>query len=572
MAFLKAIRANSYFDSIVNGAFTFLTLNDFLNANPFQYQQRFGNSVRGNRVLNEYFYAQDDWRVTRELTLNIGFREEIAGGVTEVNNILSNINPTLTNVPLGGAGTGPLGSFYTGGSYFHTNHNPGPRFGFAWNPNADGKTAIRGGYGISYDFIFLNPITNGRFLPPYMYLFTLPQTQFGGGNTASTLLAGASPFQQQSSSAVGTFGTNIANFGAVTYIDPHLKNPQYQQYSLTIERQLFSNWVLRATYAGSKGTYLQRTAPLNFLAPGQYIVPATLAQQQAEQAAGVFRAVNAALSGTIGTRSNRIDGRFNGVSVVQSTANSNYNSFQFLAQKRFSAWYAFSAAFTWSKSIDDVSDALGVLANDSPAQQNPFNNRDNRSVSQFDVPERIVITHDFISNAKSLGNPFLRNLLDGWEFSGIFQAQSGLPVTIYAGTVAGLTDGTLIGGNGVQRPNLVGPVNLSFSPNPGSGSSNPNKIPNSGLAQPLVGHFGSLGRNVFRLNPLIQSDMSLGRIFRIKERLKLQFQAQIYNIFNNTTFSNSTLTWNLSSPSTFGYYASTDTNSRRMTMTGRFIW
>jgi len=101
--------------------------------------------VRGNRVSNTFFYAQDDWRITSTLTLNIGYREEIAFGVSEVDGILSNLNIGLTTTPLGGAGTGPLGAFYTGGSYFKDNYNPGPRFGFAWNPK-HGKTVIRGGY------------------------------------------------------------------------------------------------------------------------------------------------------------------------------------------------------------------------------------------------------------------------------------------------------------------------------------------------------------------------------------------------------------------------------------------
>lgn len=572
---LERIRANSFFDSNVNGTLTFLTLSDFLAGNPFQYSQDFGNSVRGNRVWNEYFYAQDDWKITRTLTLNIGFREEVAGGTTEINNIISNIDPTLTNTPLGGAGTGPLGAFRTGGSYFHTNWNPSPRFGFAWNPKA-GKTVIRGGYGISYDFIYLNPITNGRFLPPFMYTFTLPQTQFTGANTVANILAGTSPFQQQSASTIGTFGTTIKNFGSVGYVDPNLKNPQYQQYSLTIQHELFNNWTLQATYAGSKGTFLQRTQGLNFMAPGVYVIPTTLAQQQAEQAANVFKNANAGLSGTISSPSNRIDGRFNQVTVVQSSANSNYNSLQVSADKRFSAWYAFRVAFTWSKSIDDASDALGVLANDTASQQDPFDNRNNRAVSQFDVPKRLVITHDFISNAKSMQNHVLAKVLDGWQFSGIFQAQSGLPVNFLAGSVAGVTDGTLFGAYATttqsQRPDLVGPISLKFSPNPGSGANNPNKVTNSGLAQPLIGHIGTLGRNVMRLNPLIQSDMTVGRDFPIKERVHFRLEAQIYNIFNNTTFSVNSPLPSLSSPATFGYYSGTDTNSRRMTMAGRLIW
>ena len=132
------------------------------------------------------------------------------------------------------------------------------------------------------------------------------------------------------------------------------------------------------------------------------------------------------------------------------------------------------------------------------------------------------------------------------------------------------TDGTLLGGNGAQRPNVVGPVILPFQPNPG-GSANPNLVTNSGLAQPLVGQFGTLGRNVFRLNPLIESDMTFGRSFKLKpERMSFKVQAQVFNVFNNTTFSQ--LGTSLSAPSTFGYYSGTDTNSRRIALTARLIW
>ncbi len=587
------IQANSFFDSNVNGSFTFSSLANFLAGTPSQYSQNFGNSVRGNRVWNSFYFVQDDWKVTRNLTLNIGFREEVSNGPTEINNIQSNIDPSLTTTPLGGAGTGPLGSFYTGGSYFHTNHNPGPRFGFAWNPKG-GKTVIRGGYGITYDFIYLNPITNGRFLPPYMYTFTLPASGFTGTNNIANILAGTSAFQSNGLSSVGSFGTSITNFGNVSYIDPNLKNPQYQQFSFTIERELFSRWLVRGGYSGSLGHYLQRTRSLNLVRPGLVTPANSYAEEQAN--AAQYASVLAGLNGTSTTRSNRIDPRFNYLSVVESSANSNYNSLQLYAQRRFADWYGFTVAYTFSKSIDDVSDALGVLANDTSNQQNPNDNRNNRAVSQFDVPHRIVVTHDFLSSSKAFDNRGLNFALGGWEFSGIFQAQSGLPANFNTGTVAicsgglpnpatntcpagttlvTLNDPLLLGagltsGAGVVRPNLVGPLTLHFSPNPGAGAANPNKIPGSGLAQPFVGQFGTLGRNVIRLNPLVQADMTVGRVFKLRERVSLKVQAQVFNVFNNTTFSTPGLS--LSSPTTFGYYSGTDTNSRRITLTGRLVW
>ncbi len=590
------VQANSYFDSNVNGSLVFASLSNFLQGNAAQYSQDFGNSVRGNRVWNEFFFVQDDWKVTRTLTVNLGFREEIAGAPTEINGLLSNINPTLTNTPLGGAGTGPLGSFYTGGSYFHTNYNPGPRFGFAWNPGG-GKTVIRGGYGITYDFIYLNPITNGRFLPPFMYTFTLPGSQIAGANSIANILAGTSPFQASGHSAIGSFGTNILNFGNVGYIDPNLKNPQYQQFSFTIEREMFNRWLFRAGYSGSVGHYLTRTRMLNLLPPG--LVPPATSYAQEQANAPTYQKILAGINGTSTTQSLRIDPRFNYVSVVQGTANSNYNSLQLYAERRFADWYGLTVAYTWSKSIDDASDALGVLVNDTSLQQNPNNNRNNRAVSQFDVPQRVAISHDFLSSSKHFNSRMMNLLLGGWEFSGIFQAQSGLPVTLYAGTevicsaglpnpatntcagsgttLVTLNDPLLLGagntsGTGVVRPNLAGPLNVQFSPNPGSGANNPNKIPGSGLAQPLVGQFGTLGRNIIRENPYIESDMAVGRAFKFKERYTFSVQMQVFNVFNNTTFTFGSSLNNLSSPSTFGYYNGTDTNSRRVALVGRLVW
>ena len=169
---LSRVQANSVFDSNVRGTFTFSSLNTFSQGTPALYTQRFGNSVRGNRVWNEYFFVQDDYKASRNLTLNFGLRLEVAHGVTEVNDILSNLNMSKTEA-LGGAGTGALGGFDIGGSSFKRNWNWGPRFGFAWSPGG-GKNVVRGGYGIAYDFIYLNPITNMRFLAPFMYNFSLP--------------------------------------------------------------------------------------------------------------------------------------------------------------------------------------------------------------------------------------------------------------------------------------------------------------------------------------------------------------------------------------------------------------
>ena len=570
---VNRIQLNSYLDSFTRGLFTYNTLSDFLADKPAQFQQRFGTSMRGFHTWNHSLYAQDDFRITRTLTVNLGFRLEVASGTTEVNNLLSNIDPALTSTPIGGAGTGVLGAFYTGGSFYKTNYNPAPRFGFAWSPKG-GKTVIRGGYGITYDFIYMNPITNGRTLPPLMYSLTLAQGSFNGNNTPARVFDGSSDFQKNGAALVGSFNPTQLNFGNVAYVDPNLRNPQVQQFSLTVERPIANNWTVRVSYSGSKGNYLQRTQQLNFMQAGLFTPPTSAADQKTQQDAGTYSNLNGGLTGSATRRSNRIDGRFNQVSAVTSGANSNYHSLQFSVSRRFTNGYMFNTAYTWSKSIDDVSDALGILANDNQGQQNPLDNRNNRAVSAFDITQRLVISHHFEPRVR-VSNAFASHLLNGWQFAGIFQAQSGFPYLLRAGTVGGLADGLLLGGAGVQRPDLIGPFNLNWSPD--SGGKNVSKVPGSGLDLPLVGRFGTLGRNVARWNPLINSDMTLGRTFRLTNSdnpLKFQVQAQVTNVFNNTTFSAPTAATSLtlSSPAVFGYYTGTELDTRRVLLVGRIIW
>ncbi len=555
---IERIQANSIFDSNVRGSLTFASFETFQTGTPVLYSQRFGGSVRGNRVWNHGLFFQDDWRVGRTLTLNLGLRTEVAGGVAEVNNLISNLDLSR-QAALGGAGAGALGSIVIGGKSFKNNTNWAPRLGLAWNPNG-GRWSVRGGYGLAYDFIFLNPITNLRFAPPFMYNFST--TDFTGANSLANLLSGASPFQQVGRATVGNFGTTVRNFGSIAPVDLGIGNPQVQQWSLNVERQLGNGFLARVGYIGTKGNFLQRARAINLTRPG-LVVPATsLADEQARLAD--YRAINAGLSAPPTGQTNRIDPRFTTVTLNESSANSNYHSFQAYLARTFRSGFGFTAAYTWSKSIDDVSDVLGVLAADTPAQQNPLDNRNNRGPSAFDVPQRLVLTHSYDLPKLANANAFVKQTVGGWNLSGIFQTQNGYPVNLLSGARFGLPDPLLLGGNGVVRPNLDGTLNLAFAPNPGTVTAANFKTANLGLSQPLIGNFGTLGRNVIRQNGLTQYDLTVQKNFSIRERFTLQFQSQFANLFNNTSFSRPGAS--LAAPATFGYYQDTDTNSRSVTL------
>ena len=197
-------------------------------------------------------------------------RLEFAGGPTEANGLISNLN--LNNhTAFGAAGAGPLGLLETGKPSFHSNYNPAPRIGFAYQPFGDQKTVIRGGYGIAYDFVFLNPITNQRFLPPLIYAGSLSGVgSFTGANSYANFYAGTAALQTSTAALVGSLSTTTKNFGAISpAIAQNLANPQVQQWSLGVERQLMKDMVLKVTYVGTKGTYLPRTRPINLLATCQ---------------------------------------------------------------------------------------------------------------------------------------------------------------------------------------------------------------------------------------------------------------------------------------------------------------
>ena len=210
-----------------------------------------------------------------------------------------------------------------------------------------------------------------------------------------------------------------------------------------------------------------------------------------------------------------------------------------------------------------------MLATDSPSQQNPFNNRDNRAVSAFDAPHRFVFTHSYDLPKFKDSLAFVRHSIGGWNLSGLIQTQAGSPVNLFAGPRFALPDPILLGG-GAVRPNLTGPLNLVFAPNPGTVVAANFKTTGSGLEQPLIGNFGTLGRNVIRQNGLTQYDHTLQKDFHLNERMRVQLQSQFANMLNNTSFSRPGAS--LAAPQTFGYYQDTDTNSRVITLVARFIF
>jgi hypothetical protein len=222
------------------------------------------------------------------------------------------------HTPIGALGTGPLGGIDIGGDAFHRNWNPAPRLGFAWNPG-HGKFVYRGGYGMAYDFIYQNPISNVQFSAPFINSVSIPGGLFTGGNTLAALVASTAPAQAQAVAALGTFDPKQVDFGALSPVDQNLKNPRNQQWDASVEYQVTPDTVLKATYVGTHSDHLQVSVPTNLVAPQNRPAPATsLADQNARQVE-FAAAFSNEVGGALGPANNLIDPRFHNIIQVQST-------------------------------------------------------------------------------------------------------------------------------------------------------------------------------------------------------------------------------------------------------------
>ncbi len=567
-------QANSLFDANFRGTFTYANLSDFQNGIPNGFSERFG----GNRSTDFFTYMQDDFRATNTLTFNLGLRVEVSGGVSEVNGLLANLNRS-NFAPLGGGGVGALGSIDLGGTAYARNTNWAPRFGFAWNPHSR-KLVIRGGYGWAYDYIFGNPITNLRFSPPFVPSISIGPGQFTGNNTYAQVAAGTSQAQTDAIAAIGHFLPTQKNFGNVSPVDQHLQNPRADQWSFGVEYEVLKNLLVKGSYVGTKGHQLLVSSQINLVNPAVIPAPATDITDEANRLAS-FRSVNTGESGNAsGTVvNNRIDPRFNAVTQVQSVGSSTYHALQVDVIKRMSHGLQFQAAYTYGHSIDDASDVLNVLVNDSATRQDPRSLASNRGNSEFDLRHRLVLSHVWDIPFAKHTTGFVNKGLDGWSFSGVWQIQSGFKANIFSGSRRGIADILLVGGSN-DRAVLVGPLD-SFHP-AAFGSPAAALIParctrgvntstnaaticdnSSGFPfiQPLLGNPGTIGRNAFPLANFQEFDWALLKSTKITERFTFQFRWEVFNVFNHTNLSGFVNTLNSGA---FGTYESTASNSRQM--------
>lgn len=493
----ERFRVNGATNRETGGGYSFANLASFLQANVnfFEAPPPGLNLWRGIRQDLLAFFANDSWRVRSNLTVNLGVRYEFITVPTEVNGKLANI-PCLTCPARVGE------PFFNNPSL----HNFSPRIGVAWSPGAKQETSVRAGFGIFYDQLLHNMWLETPFsAPPFNVLARLTSTP---GNPV--------PFPNAYSLFTGANISNSPSFVNGIEGNPH---PTYMmQYNLSVQQQLPGQLVIMAAYVGSGGRHLARFVD-------------NVAVPTIQPDGSLFFPVNSV----------RRNPNFQQLRYRIFDGTSSYNSVQLSARRRLARGYGFQVSYTFSKSLDTMSDSQGSgdLFNDTAFATLPGFPGFDRGRSAFDA------RHNFSANF-TVDLPFGKNLTgvasklrQGWQAQGIVSLQTGLPTAVL---LAGTFDNARLQfnqGSGTERPNL----NPGFTAeNVVLGSPNVTKDPNGRYLNPLAfsvpapGYFGNLGRGVFSGPGLASMDFSLIKNTAITERLKLEFRSEFFNLLNRPNF------------------------------------
>ena len=459
-------------------------------------------------------YAQDDWRMRNNLTLSYGIRYSNFLPPTDGHNLLTNFNPASFNPqtaiqvdatgnripgsgdPLAGMINGNHGSPFGGGVTPRANLGFAPRLGFAWDPFSNGKTSVRGGYGV-----FMEPTIAGLFESavyqnlPYNNSVDVLNTSFSnpGGGTANVNLT----------------PPEVVGFGT----DWH--NSYVQQWSVDVQRELADNLVLDVGYYGEHGVHLVGQIDINELTPGT-------------AAANGFTLPVTRGARTLALNPFRPYPGWGVISIYDPIFGSNYNGLQTQLQKRFRDGSTVMVNYTFSKGMTDNQTASGTQTQDTYAIHYDYGLTQLSRKNVFNAS--YVYSLPFFRDQSG----FAGHVLGGWQAGGILVADSGLPLTLFQSTAngdaAGL--GLLATGGSTPRPNLL------FSPQKGALHSlgrwyNPaafavNRTPGEPGNEPRG---AIIGPGYWRY------DMSLQKQFKIYENLNTVFRVEAFNLFNHTNYN-----------------------------------
>jgi hypothetical protein len=461
----------------------------------------------------KYFapYFQDDWRVTSQLTVNLGLRWDYRNVPYETRNRMAwrNLDYGPGGLLVADESLAPGG--IVDGAYYQeagirSPENPdrfkvfAPRLGFAWRPTDDGKMVLRGGYGVFFDSAEGREIDGAADVYPYVsrnnYIQSVGQP--------TPLRTSDSLFPSFESQGLATPAANT--FLAVSQ-SPEPRNPYMQQWSLGVQRELVANTTIELNYIGTKGTNLlmrRNIAQALEYSPDR----PTVAERKPFPNFGVY-----------------IDSEWGG--------RSKYNAFNTKVEHR-GRGSLLTFAYTWAKSTDTKSAAAGIGATGYNGWQGFLNNHDperDYGLSDFDVDHRLVGSfvynipvgsgERFASDATGVKNA----IVGGWQLNGIYTWQRGFPITIQASDLGGLNDAV-----GTNRADIIGDPDVDKR-------TIERWFNTAAFAQPAAGTFGTSGRNILRGPGVNNLDLAAFKNFEFGRGMRLQFRLESFNALNHTQFN-----------------------------------
>jgi|YNPMSStandDraft_1061717.scaffolds.fasta_scaffold09023_3 hypothetical protein len=481
------------------GAISGNAMADFMLGEVYQFDQG-GGEYKDLYGTRWGFFVQDNWRYTPNLTLNLGLRWEPMFPYRDTLGRVQCFVPGVRserfpNAPLGYLNAGdpgcPEGGF---DSYLW---QLAPRFGFAWRPGG-GRNVIRGGVGLFWNpqfTVLYNGFVNAAPFSPQITRYNVRfEDPYAG--TENPFPAGFAPFLPPKDSRfvtpLGSFGSFAGDF-----------RPSYQQMAnLTLEREILANLVVRASYVGNFGRHLSISNDVNH---ARYAPGASTANIQQRRP---FR-------------------DFTRVFVTSAESNSSYHGFQLSVERRVSENFSFELNYTVSKSIDECS---ADQTPQNPSQNVPLNRALNRGLSDFDLPQRLVISHVWSLPGLSQQRAWLRGLVGGWQFTGITTIRSGFPFSVTSGVDRALS------GNNMDFADLVG--NPYLDPNRPRSELIARYFNTGAFTLNTIGTFGTAPRNLLRGPGAVNFDFGFMKSFALAEGWRLQFRTELFNAFNKPNFGN----------------------------------
>ena len=540
------------------------------------------DSTIGLRFTEYNFFFNDNWRVRPNFTLDYGLRYEYNTVPSEVNNRIENAL-TLANLPT--PGNSPADTPQRTNAFNATvaayaavvgdrsriyepdGNNFGPHIGFAWDPWSTGRTSIRGGYGIYFDTILGAVVSQSRNVFPNEIpiniapgllgfdVLTLNNPSFLELNDANGRpLNPTIPLISQRCRNTGLcnqIGGTPADFAALlgqlliqrggvnsdlafTLPARDLPSPYAQHWNVAIERRLMGDYVVSAAYVGTKGTKLTRLVtpnlgptltPIIRVATGTTVtgIKNPIPFPKGTPHSLIVRGLS---TDPFALQPSRPIPSLGPFQIFENAATSTYHSLQLAGRKRFGGRYTFSAAYTWSHALDDVSDVF-TIAGAPILPQDSFDLQLERANASYDIRHRfaasLIWDLPFYRDSQSR----VARWAGGWQVASILHAHSGQPFTLNLPVDANLD------GNLTDRPSTT--EGLVFSQGHdrqrvaiGSGSTVEDFF--------TIGTNGFVARNSVRGDSFINIDVALNKAFRLTERQTLQMRCEFFNMFNRANF------------------------------------